>query len=311
MKRIAVLLLVALLLLSGCGADSTMTDTAAKYGITKENYPKIDGSTSTLPIVQKIYEAMHSKDAEDFYDAYPETASKTVPSYHKLIAGEVDLIIVPSASKEVLTAAEDKGVELEFHKIAAEALIFITPKENTAENITRAQVREIYLNWGIKNWTALGGPDKALIPICRNADSGSQSQLNNFILNNEPMHKTIEENFVALNMEGILNQVADYHTGGNGGTPSDSFALGYTLYAYLKNMDEITGIGDRLKILSYEGISPTDTTVADGSYPLTDGYYAVTRKDIKEKHPARSVIEWLKSEDGITAIENCGMFPTK
>lgn len=310
MKK-AVLVLLVCLLLCGCSAQATMTDTAKQYGITDNNYPKIDGSTSTLPIVQKIYSAMYDEAAVGFYDSFPNAASKTVPSYHKLIDGEVDLIIVPSAGKAVLDAAKEKGVELEFHKIAAEALVFITPKENATENVTRAQVREIYLNYGIKNWSALGGPDKELIPICRNSDSGSQSQLNNLILDNEPMHSQIEQNFIALNMEGILNQVADYHTGGINGNPTDCFALGYTLFAYLKNMDEITGIGDRLKILSYEGIAPTDTTVADGTYPLCDGYYAVMRKSIEKSHPARKIIDWLKSEEGAAAIRDCGMFPIK
>lgn len=311
MKKLAVLFFALLFLLCGCGTDSIMTDTAKKYGITEENYPKIDGSTSTLPIVKRIYSVMYDENADGYHDAFPETASKTVPSYYKLIDGEVDLIIVPSASNDVLTAAKQKGVELEFHKIAAEALIFITPKDNSTENITRNQIRDIYLNYGIKNWRELGGPDKTLVPICRNSDSGSQSQLNNFILNNEPIHPEIENNFVALTMEDILYQVADYHTGGKDDTPTNSFALGYTLYAYLKNTDRITGIGNDLKILSYEGVAPTDQTVADGSYPLTDGYYAVIRNDIKEDHPTHAIIKWLKSENGAAAITDLGMFPAK
>lgn len=309
MKRIAFLLLVFVFLFVGCDSNGTMTDTAEEYGITEQNYPKIDGSTSTLPIVRGIYCAMNDENAEGFYENYPETASKTVPSYRKLIAGDVDLIIVPSASAEVLAEARESGVELEFHKIASEALIFITAKENTAQNITREQVREIYLNYGIDNWSVLGGPDRTLVPICRNSDSGSQALLNNFILNNEPMHPDIKENFVALNMEGILDQVASYHTGGKNGSPTNSFAIGYTLYAYLKNTDEITGIGDNLKILSYEGVLPTDQSVSDGTYPLTDGYFAVIRKDIKNNHSARSVIKWLKSSAGAAVISAAGMFP--
>ncbi|HHY71208.1 MAG TPA: hypothetical protein GX519_06125 [Thermoanaerobacterales bacterium] len=39
------------------------------------------------------------------------------------------MIIVPYASSDVLVQAEDAGVKLEFYPIAAEALVFITPKE--------------------------------------------------------------------------------------------------------------------------------------------------------------------------------------
>lgn len=89
--------------------------------------------------------------------------------------------MTPSPSQEVLDLAQAAGVELETHKIALEALVFITPAENTTENITGDQVREIYTQYGIKNWKELGGPDKELVPLCRNSDSGSQSQLDNMV----------------------------------------------------------------------------------------------------------------------------------
>ena len=69
-----------------------LTETGTALGLTAETYPKVDGSTSTLALVQAAYEATHQYWAED----YPFAPSRTVPSYEKLIAGEVDLILVPS-----------------------------------------------------------------------------------------------------------------------------------------------------------------------------------------------------------------------
>jgi len=266
-----------------------------------EKHLKIDGSTSTLPIVRAIYSAIYPEGSN-----YPESASKTVPSYEMLIDGELDLIIVPYASSDVIALAEQKDVQLEFVPIAAEALIFITPEENTASNITLEQVREIYLNYGIKNWNELGGPDRELIPICRNSDSGSQSQMDNLVLNNEKMHSSIQKNYVELTMEGMLELVAFYHSGGLSGKPTASYALGYTLYSYLENITEITGIGDRLRILSFDGIEPTEQSISDGTYPLTDAYYAVIRNDMSEDTGIREVISWLESESGVAAIKRAG-----
>jgi len=289
--------------------NAQMTETAQALGITPENYPLIDGSTSTLGIVQAIWRAMLHEGTAAYKDGFPQTASKTVPSYNLLIDGDVDMIIVPYASADVMEAAEDAGVELEFHKIAAEALIFITPAENTAEGITREQARSIYLDCGIKDWSELGGPNRELVPICRNSDSGSQSQMDNLVLENEPMHPDIQENYVELTMEGMLELVAFYHNGGLDGTPTDSYALGYTLYTYLQNMTDITGIGEHLKILSYDGVSPTTESIADGSYPLSDGYYAVVRGDLPDDHSARAAISWLEGNEGQTAIEQLGLIP--
>lgn len=286
--------------------DASMSALANSLGITSQNYPRIDGSTSTLSIVQGVW---HQMTAEDTVVPFPETASKTVPSYKLLINGDVDMIFVPYASADVLAQAEEAGVTLEFHKIAAEALVFITPKENTAGNITREQVRSIYLENGIDNWTALGGADRALVPLCRNADSGSQSQMDNLILENEPMHPDIQNNYVELTMEGMLDQTALYHNGGINGEPTNSYALGYTLYSYLQNMSEVISSPSLLKMLAYEGVEPTRETIADGSYPLADGYYAVVRSDLPEDHSAFSIISWLQSEAGNQMLDQMGLIP--
>ncbi|RYD04839.1 hypothetical protein N752_13005 [Desulforamulus aquiferis] len=244
-------------------------------------------------------------------DNFPETASKTVPSYKLLINGEVDMIIVPYASSDVLALAEDAGVKLEFFPIAAEALVFITPIENNTENLTMEQVRSIYLNYGIKNWNVIGGPNRELVPICRNSDSGSQSQMDNLVLNGKKMHSAIRKNYVELTMEGMLEQVAFYHNGGLNGNPTNSYALGYTLFTYLKNMGDITGIDSKLKLLAFEGVVPTEEAIADGSYSLTDAYYAVVRRDLPKDHSARSIINWLKSDDGRTVIKGLRLITPK
>lgn len=283
-----------------------MSKTANNLGITDQNYPRIDGSTSTLSIVRAINRAMYqSSDNKNF----PAAASKTVPSYKLLINGEVDMIIVPYASSDVLALAEDTGVELEFFPVASEALVFITPIENKAESITMEQARKIYLDYGITNWTALSGTDRKLVPICRNSDSGSQSQMDNLILKGQEMHLDIEKNYVELTMEGMLEQVAFYHNGGLSDSPTDSYALGYTLYTYLKQMGEITGIDNNLKMLAFEGIAPTEENMANGLYPLTDGYYAVVRSDLPKKHNARRIIDWLKGDDGNAIIKGLGLIP--
>ena len=285
-----------------------MSETADRLGISHENYPRIDGSSSTLSIARAINEAMYQSSEND---NYPETASKTVPSYELLIESEVDIILVPYASADVLKHADDKGVVLDFYPIAAEALVFITPAENTALGITSEQIREIYLNYGIRNWSEIGGPDRELVPICRNSDSGSQSQMDNLVLDGEEMHPDIEKNYVELTMEGMLEQVAFYHNGGLDSEPSNSYALGYTLYTYLLNMGEITGIDAQLKLLAFGGVVPTEESIADGSYPLADAYYAVIRSDLPEEHSAKAVIDWLQSDEGQAAVKRLGLITMK
>ncbi len=288
------------------GEEAKMSEVAWELGITAKNYPRIDGSTSTLPLVQQIYKAMFTSQDNSWINL-PQSASKTVPSYEKLIKNEADMILVPYASQDVLERAENAGVELEFSPISLEALIFITSIDNSTQNITEEQVRKIYIDYGINNWRELGGPDKELVPMCRNADSGSQSQLDNLVLKGESMHRKIKNNYVELTMDGLLEQVAFYHNVNK----KDCFGLGYTLYYYLQNISEVTGIDNRLKVLDYEGISATPETIADGSYPLSSSYYAVIRKDLPKEHSARALIKWLYSEAANDCISRSGLTPIK
>lgn len=288
----------------------TATPEALAIGIDWQDYPRIDGSTSTLPVVQALYEKMFGNDeaAETFF---PETASKTVPSYHRLIAGEADLIVVPYPSQEVKDAASDAGVPLTYVRFAAEALVFITPADNPVDSITAEQIREIYVNYAIRNWRELGGSDKALVPISRNHDSGSWSQLDNFILKGDPIHPDIEDNYVELTMEDIVFTVANYHHGGLSGAPTESYALGFTLYKYLVDLDRMTGVGESLKILAYEGVKPDIETIGSGYYPLSDGYFLVFRSDEPADSPVRALVEWIGSANGQTMLETIGFTPTQ
>lgn len=283
------------------------SEEAAQWGLTGENYPRVDGSTSTLQLVQSAYETMHQSWEGSLY---PETASRTVPSYEKLIAGDVDLILVPYASAAVLDEAEQAGVELEFHKVALEALVFITRSDNPAENITMEQAVSIYRDYAIRNWKDLGGPDKELVPICRNANSGSQSQMDNLVLQGQPMHPDIKNNYTELTMPGMLYQVAYFQDGGLGVEPRDCYALGYSLFAYMENYGyDPSGVLENLKMLSYNGVAPTEESLKNGSYPLTDGYYAVLRKDTPEEAPARKLLAWFQSESAARTIRGNGFLP--
>ena len=77
------------------------TSEANAIGITSENYPKIDGSTSTLPLVRNIYMSMFLPNDEWKWVRLPQQASKTMQAYEPLIAGDVDLILVLDPSQDI------------------------------------------------------------------------------------------------------------------------------------------------------------------------------------------------------------------
>lgn len=281
------------------------SDTAVSLGITPENYPRIDGSTSTLTLVQKLYTTMFmSDDGISEVPGFPKEAAKTVPSYQALINGELDLILVPDPSEEVETLAKDADVELEYVRIGSEGLVFITAKQNPVNSITEEQVLGIYCDQSITNWSALGGADGRIVPICRNADSGSQTQMDNLVLKGKEIAPPIQENYMERDMNGMIQMVEDYGYFAREGE-TDAYTLGYTLYYYMNIIDSVVGV--TAKPLMYNGVAPTSETLLSKEYPLAISYYAVFRKDTPEDSPARKIADWLTGDEGQWTVSTAGL----
>jgi phosphate transport system substrate-binding protein len=327
---IKIILVISLFLLQGCGKTGdagvpiesqapaeqsthmqaiapTPSEDAAAIGITAENYPRVDGSTSTLPLVQGIYKRMFlpSDNEGDRWPGLPQKASKTMKSYELLIAGDVDLILVPDPSKEVEEMAKSAGTELEYIPIGAEALVFITHEDNPVSNIDASQVQKIYADMSITDWSELGGKSGRIVPICRNADSGSQAQMENLVLGGKKINPAIEKNFMERDMNGMLQMVEEYRYFAQDGE-ENAYTLGYTLYYYIQLSQSVMGEMS-IKTLAFDGVTPTPETILSKEYPLAINYYAVVRKDLPEGHPARKITEWLQTTEGQWEVAISGL----
>ena len=106
----------------------------------QENYPKIDGSTATLPLA----EAFKANFTGTAISEVKVEHSKTHNAYVNLINGDTDLILVTYPSEDELELAKQKGIELEIIPIVKEAFVFFVNKENPVENLTLSQIQNIY-----------------------------------------------------------------------------------------------------------------------------------------------------------------------
>jgi phosphate transport system substrate-binding protein len=299
--------LCAAVLLQSCvrdGSGTGKTDIDI-IDIIKQNYPKIDGSTSALPIIQGIYKAMHAPetvDGEEVWAGLPQEASKTIVSYMSLIYGGVDLIIVPDPSEEVWERLEESGAEIEFIPLCLEALVFITCKENTADNINTEELKSIYTDMQINNWSQISGQDSWIEALARNEDSGSHALMEKFVLKGAKVNEIIENNSMIMGMFGMIDEIENYVNimGGQRHLP-----LGYTVYYFFQNNKEEYD-WDNVKILSIDGVEPNNETIASGEYPYTTNYYAVIRQDTPENSPIRTLISWLLSDDGQKIFADAG-----
>ena len=62
-------------------------------------------------------------------------------------------------------------------------------------------------------------------------------------------------------------------------------------------------------MLAIDGVVPTDETIANGSYPLSNNTYIVLRKNTPADAPARRLAAFMLTEAGQQCVENAGYGP--
>jgi phosphate transport system substrate-binding protein len=257
--------------------------------------PRIDGSTANIPLISMTIQRVTGASA-DVADNTVKT-SGTPTAWRNIVDGTADLLVVYEADKTVQAEVKASGVKLEVHPIGRDALVFFTNSSNPVTSLSTKQYKAIYTG-SITNWSQVGGRDVKIIGYQRPEESGSQALLRKYVVGNAKMAKTPKDRITA-EMGEIISGVADYANTGN--------AIGYSVYYYLANMYAVDGI----KMMGVSGVMPSSATIADGTYPYTNDFYAVVRADEPAGSPARTVLTWLTSDAGRQAVKDAGYVPGK
>lgn len=253
-----------------------------------ENYPKIDGSTVTLPLAEAFKANFTGTDIKDVNVSH----SKTHNAYVNLINGDTDLILVTAPSEDEKKLAKEKGVEFEIVPIVKDAFVFFVNTDNPVESLTLEQIQNIY-SGDIKNWKDVGGENERILAYQRPENSGSQSGMLELVMKGKKMMKPLTET-VSQTMEDIIDVISDYSNGKN--------AIGYSYYYYATQMYT----NDKMKMLAVNGIDPTYENIKTGLYELQTQYYAVIRRNEEQNSETRKLLNAMKSERGQNVAKEAG-----
>ncbi len=280
-------LIVFLTVLSGCQKETPQ--------FTMDTYPKVDGSTVTIPLSEAVAATLTHNTMEAIRPYIMH--NKTHQAYVNLIDKKADLIFVTGPSEEELALAKAAGVELEVVPIVSEGFVFLTHIDNPVKGLTTQNIQDIYTD-KVTRWNAVGGADEAIIPYQRPVNSGSQTGFLDIVMKGiTPMDAPEEQ--VAAEMGELIDAVANYD--------NSAGALGYSYFYFVEDMWG----NEAVKLLEIDGVYPDHKTISAGDYPFTTAYYAVIRKDSIEGSNERKVIEWILSEEGQTLMEENGYVKIK
>lgn len=280
-------------------------------GLTKENYPKVDGSTSTQPLqalmackllninCNWLYDPMYMhytvtppyQDEESFSFIINNVRNTgTHSSIMNLINGEADFILVArKASDEERDAADSKNVKLVEVPVAIDAFVFILNEANPVNDLTTEQIRDIYTG-AITNWSETGGNMSEIIPFKRNATSGSQVLMEELVMKDAVMIEAPKME-VSPTMWGPFQLLTQNPDG-----------ICYTVYYY----KEFMARASEVKHISVDGVYPDSNTLKNREYPYTTDVYAVVREDLDKSSMAYKLFNILLTRSGQEVIEESG-----
>ena len=160
------------------------------------------------------------------------------------------------------------------------------------------QLRDIY-SGAITNWQDVGGPDEAITAYQRPENSGSQTGMEEFVMQGTAMMDAPQ--LVVMTMGGLVDAIATFD-GGSG-------SLGYSFYYYVTQM-----YGDlannsqlaKIRLMQVDGVAPSPQTIQSGQYPLTTAYYIVINKAEAPDSPVRALANAMLGTTGQKAALDAG-----
>lgn len=318
-NSITVLVLFAMFIIcTSCKTENPMNeDLVSIEDISFENYPKVDGSTSSSVLNTMIAckllglsyywcePAIVSEwTLQPVYDEIPEQyknffgervkSSKTHGAFINLIDGEADIILTHrTISSDEKAHADSLGVTLTETPIALDAFVFVVNKNNPVKSLTVSQIQKIYTG-EITDWSQVGGNNASIKVFSRPRNSGSEEVFRELVMNDlEPAE------FPASSIGGMSQVFGEILSSDN--------AICYTFNNY-KNLQARIPDSEVPKI-SVNDIFPDENTIKNKSYPFISKVHVAIRSDLDHNSMAYKLYKWLQSENAKSTITECGFQP--
>jgi phosphate transport system substrate-binding protein len=210
----------------------------------------IKGSTTVLPIAQKVAEAYMKANPDVRISLSGDGSGNGIKA---LIDGSTD--IADSSrfikDKEVKLAIEKGRYPVPF-AVAYDCIVPVVHPSNSLSNLSMDQLKAIYRG-EIKNWKEIGGPDRKMVVISRDTSSGTYEVWESKVMNKERVYP------------GALLQASN----------------GAVVQAVSKNKNAVGYIGlgyldASVKALTVNGIKGSEETTLNGTYPISRPLYMFT-----------------------------------
>ena len=283
MKKIlafALSAVMALALLAGCGnqtdnnssndngGDASDTPAASVSGTVST-----DGSTSMEKVIGALSESYMAANKDVTVNYNPTGSGAGITAVQE---GTCDIGLSSRALKD-----EEKAAGLKETVLAYDGIAIIVHPDNPVSDLSIEQIAKLYTG-EITNWKDVGGSDAEVVLIGREAASGTRDGFESITGTKDKCQYRQE-----------LTSTGDVITA----VSQNPDAIGYASLAAIK---------DSVKTLSVDGVTPSETTVKDGSYQVQRPFVLVTVEGKALSAAAQSFFDYATSADAADIIAKAG-----
>ena len=283
MKKIlafALSAVMALALLASCGnqtdnnssndngGDASDTPAASVSGTVST-----DGSTSMEKVIGALSESYMAANKDVTVNYNPTGSGAGITAVQE---GTCDIGLSSRALKD-----EEKAAGLKETVLAYDGIAIIVHPDNPVSDLSIEQIAKLYTG-EITNWKDVGGSDAEVVLIGREAASGTRDGFESITGTKDKCQYRQE-----------LTSTGDVITA----VSQNPDAIGYASLAAIK---------DSVKALSVDGVTPSETTVKDGSYQVQRPFVLVTVEGKALSAAAQSFFDYATSADAADIIAKAG-----
>lgn len=264
-------LLGASILLTGCGSDSSESSSTA--GGSLSGTVSIIGSTSVGPLAQDLADSFSADNSDVNIEIQQIGSTEGIKAIHD---GTTD---IGTASRELND--EEKTWGLDEHIIAYDGIAIIVNPDNGVENLSSDQITKIFKG-EIKNWKEVGGKDKEIVLINREAGSGTRGAFEELLKLQEKQADGTKKTLIS-DKALVVGSNGEVKTN----VASKDNAIGYISL----------GIVDKtVKALKVDNVEATEANVKSKTYPVWRPFLMLTKGELKPE--VKAFLDYIMSDKG-------------
>ena len=168
--------------------------------------------------------------------------------------------------------------------VAKDGIAIIVNPNNPVADLSIEQIAQIFTG-EITNWSELGGEDGQIVPIGREAGSGTRDGFESITGTEDTC---VYQNELTSTGEVIAN------------VASNPNAIGYA---------SLSAVDETVKALTVGGVAPTEETVLDGTYAIQRNFNFIISESTELSPAAQAFVDWATSTDAADLIASAGAVP--